>query len=155
MTGIPKHKEPGGRIVYLTDVEEAAIREALPEALIPMFTVSLNTGLRWSEQQRLTWADVDLLSGVLTVRLAKHGHTRQVPMNTDVRQALLDLATRRSRPDDSKEMLFACPYREAAKFFPQTVARAQAILRTLAQDPSRIESFTWHGPQACPGDYWW
>lgn len=66
-------------------------------------------------------------------------------MNTDVRRSLLDLATRRSRPENSKEAVSTCPYREAAKFFPQTVARAQAILRTLAQDPSRLEGFTWHG----------
>jgi len=145
VTGIPKHKEPGGRIVYLTGEEEAAIWEALPELLRPMFTVSINTGLRWSEQQRLTWADMDMLSGTLTVRLSKHGRTRQVPMNASVRQVLLDLATRRQRPDDPKEPVFDCPYREASKFFPQTVARAQAILRALGQSPSRLEGFSWHG----------
>jgi integrase len=145
VTGIPKHKEPGGRIVYLTSEEEAAIWEALPESLRPMFTVAVNTGLRWSEQQRLMWADVDMLSGTLTVRLSKHGWTRQIPMNATVRQVLLDLATRRQRPEDPKESVFACPYREASKFFPQAVARAQAILRNLGRDPSRLEGFTWHG----------
>lgn len=33
VTGIPKHKEPGGRIVYLTAEEEAAIWDALPGSL--------------------------------------------------------------------------------------------------------------------------
>jgi integrase len=145
VTGIPKHKEPAGRIVYLTYTEEAAILEALPKFLRPMFTVSINTGLRWSEQRRLTWADVDMFSSSLAVRLAKHGHSRQVPMNATVRQVLLDLAIRRKRPEDPKELVFECPYREGAKFFPRTVARAQAILSTLGQDPSRLEGFTWHG----------
>ena len=62
-----------------------------------------------------------------------------------VRQVLLDLATSRQRPADPKEPVFACPYREAAKFFPQTIARAQAILRRLGRDTSRLEGFTWHG----------
>lgn len=145
VTGIPKHKEPGGRIVYLTAQEEAALWEALPEPLRDMFAISINTGLRWSEQRRLTWADMDLLSGIITVRLSKHGQARQVPMNATVRQVLLDLATRRQRPEDPTEPVFACPYREAAKFFPATVARAQAILRRSGQDPSRLAGFTWHG----------
>ena len=145
VTGIPKHKEPGGRIIYMTDAEEAAILEALPEPLRPMFTVSINTGLRWSEQRWLTWADVDLLSGTLTVKISKHGRMRQVPTNSTVRNVLVDLEMRRGRPEDPKELVFACPYREAAKFFPQTVTKAQAILRNLDQDASRLEGFTWHG----------
>jgi integrase len=112
VTGIPKHKEPGGRVVYLTYAEESAILEALPKLLRPMFTASVNTGLRWSEQRWLTWADVDLLSGSLTVRISKHGHIRQVPMNATVRQVLLELATRRKGPEDPKELVFECPYRE-------------------------------------------
>ena len=145
VTGIPKHKEPGGRIVYLTAADEDAILETLAENLRPMLLVALNTGLRWSEQQRLMWGDVDLLTGSLTIRFPKHGHTRQIPTNATVRQVLLDLATSRQRPADPKEPVFACPYREAAKFFPQTIARAQAILRRLGRDTSRLEGFTWHG----------
>ena len=68
VTGIPKHKEPGGRIVYLTAADEDAILETLAENLRPMLLVALNTGLRWSEQQRLMWGDVDLLTGSLTIR---------------------------------------------------------------------------------------
>jgi len=58
--GIPKMKEPGGRIVYLPQVsadrpacEDTALVEALPEQLRPAFVVSVHTGLRWSEQTRL------------------------------------------------------------------------------------------------------
>ncbi len=145
VTGIAKQKEPGGRIVYLTADEEAAVLEALPESVRSMFTVSINTGLRWSEQQRLLWADADMLTGILTVRLSKHGRIRQIPMNGSVKQVLLDLAMRRQRPEDPKESVFGCPYREGSKFFPQAVARAQAILRSLGRDPSRLEGFTWHG----------
>jgi hypothetical protein len=41
-------------------------REALNEHCVGF-------GLRWSEQARLHWLDVDLLTGFLTVRLAKNG----------------------------------------------------------------------------------
>jgi integrase len=145
VTGIPKHKEPGARIVYLTASDEDAILDALAENLRPMLRVALNTGLRWSEQKRLRWGDVGFLTGTLTIRFPKHGHTRQIPINATVRQVLLDLATRRQRPADPEEPVLACPYREAAKFFPQTIARAQDILRRPGQDPSRLEGFTWHG----------
>src|SRR5262249_14327342 len=45
--GIPKLKESSGRVVYLGHEEEDAVRAALPETLRPLFTVSINTGLRW------------------------------------------------------------------------------------------------------------
>jgi|GEM_PF-2536355 integrase len=106
IAGTEKEAEPSGRIVYLPGetrirpaIEEQAVREALTPALHPLFTVSVHTGLRWSEQRALQWRDVDLLAGFLTVRHSKNGRTRQVPMNSLVRSVLLDLATQRERPD--------------------------------------------------------
>jgi hypothetical protein len=55
VTGIGKHKEPSGRIVYVLPDEEQAIRDALAADLRPLFLVSINTGLRWSEQITLCW----------------------------------------------------------------------------------------------------
>jgi hypothetical protein len=40
---------------YLTPEEEAAVFEALPAAYRPHFTISINTGLRWSEELNLRW----------------------------------------------------------------------------------------------------
>jgi hypothetical protein len=45
--GIPKLKEPSERVVYLTPEDEEGIRAALPVDVRPLFTVSINTGLRW------------------------------------------------------------------------------------------------------------
>lgn len=60
--GIPKLKEPGGRIIYLPPAtaerpayEEEALRDVIPPDLRPLFTVSVHTGLRWSEQIELQW----------------------------------------------------------------------------------------------------
>ena len=76
--GIPKLREAGSRLVYLAadGAEEAALFEALPETLHPLFVVSINTGLRWSEQTALRWQDADLLAGILTVRRSKNGSGR-------------------------------------------------------------------------------
>ena len=43
VTGIPKLREAGGRVVYLMADDEAALRDALPPALRPMMTVAINT----------------------------------------------------------------------------------------------------------------
>jgi len=53
----------------------------------------LNTGLRVQELCDLTWQDVLIggRKGTLTVRHGKGGKRRQVPLNTDARQVLLDL----------------------------------------------------------------
>jgi integrase len=109
--GIPKLKEPGGRVLFVDAEQEDAVRTALPDELRPLFTVSINTGLRWSEQASLVWRDVDMLTGIITVRLSKNGATRRVPMNSVARAALIDVATRRQRPDDPSEPVFRAAYR--------------------------------------------
>jgi integrase len=116
--GIARAKEPEGRTLYLAADEEAAVRGQLdPEAtrsgrrtldarrgdLRPLFTVSVNTGLRWSEQRRLEWRDVDFLTGLISVRQTKSGYARQIPMNSLVRSAMVDLGSQRSSPDDPEE----------------------------------------------------
>jgi site-specific recombinase XerD len=152
VTGVAKHKEPGGRIVYLPPAhpgreafEEDAVRRALPPELRPLFIVSVHTGLRWSEQVKLRWRDVDLHSGVITVPRSKHGEARHVPINSVVRSVLFDLGLHRERPDDSSEHTFACRYKQADKFFPKAVGRAQEELKRAGKDASRLESYTWHG----------
>jgi integrase len=89
--GASKFKEAGGRVLWLSPEEEAAVREALPPHLRPLFTVSIHTGLRWSEQLALEWKDADFLTGTLTVMRSKNGRSRQVPMNSLVRSWLRTL----------------------------------------------------------------
>lgn len=143
--GVPQFREAGQRLAYLTPEEEAVIRDALPERLRPAFTVSVNTGLRWSEQAGLRWRDVDVLTGVLTVPLSKNGTTHRVPINSAVRSVLVDLAARRQRMDDPGEMLFRDSYRQTARLFERAIERAQAALRDAGKDASRLVGYTWHG----------
>ncbi len=157
--GVGKFREPEGRTLYLVPEEEAAVREALdPGAMTtgrprmdecrtdlrPLFAVSVHTGLRWSEQRALRWADVDLLTGLITVRQSKSGYSRQVPMNSLVRSALVDLASQRTRPDDAEEPVFRCSYTAPDKFFPKAVARARKALVAAGKDASRLDGYTWH-----------
>jgi integrase len=67
---VGKFKEPEGRTLYLTEADERAVCEALKPEHRALFTVSVNTGLRWSEQVALSWADTDFLTGLITVRQA-------------------------------------------------------------------------------------
>ena len=145
VTGIPKVKEPSGRVRFLSHEEEEAVRAALPEALRPLFTVSAHTGLRWSEQAGLEWRDVDVLSGIVTVRLSKNGSTRRVPMNSVVRGVLVGVAADRERPNDPTEPVFQAAYRSVARATERAMEAAQATLTAAGKDASRLRGYTWHG----------
>jgi integrase len=144
--GIPKLREAGRRLVYLpADAdEEAALHDALPSELRPLFAVSLHTGLRWSEQTALRWRDADFLSGVITVGRSKNGTARQVPMNSVVTSVLFDLGARRLHPNDPDEQIFTGAYRTVARAFSQAVTTAQGRLRAAGKDASRLDGYTWH-----------
>jgi len=142
---VPKFKEANQRVVWLTPTEEAAIREALPKELRPLFVVSVHTGLRWSEELGLLWMHVDMLAGIITIQRSKNGQTRRVPTNSVVRAVLLDLGSQRKRPDDPSEPVFECRHAQADKFFPKAVERAQQALKIANKDASRLEGYTWHG----------
>src|SRR5262245_1800368 len=144
--GIPKLREAGRRLTYLPPdgVEEAELLEALPPELRPLFTVSLHTGLRWSEQIGLRWRDVDSLNGVITVERSKNGTSRRVQMNRVVSSVLVDLATQRKGTYDPDASIFSGAYRTAARSFSQAVSRAQASLRAAGKDASKLDGYTWH-----------
>src|SRR6202042_434389 len=54
-------------------------------------------GLRISEARNLQTEDVDLKEGVLTIRGAKFGKSRLVPIHPSTRKVLSDYASRRDR----------------------------------------------------------
>lgn len=142
---VPTFKENGERLIYLTPEEEAAVLAALLPQHRPLFVVSVNTGLRWSEQVSLRWRDVDMLTGFLTVARSKHGQGRRVPMNTVVRSVLVSLAAQRATLDAPDELVFpACPA-EPAHFFPRAVQRALVAMQEAKQPAPHLERYSWHG----------
>jgi integrase len=145
VNGVAKFRENNQRVAYLTPEEETAIREALPSDLRPHFVVSVNTGLRWSEQMGLRWKDVDFLTGIISIQRSKHGQTRQVPMNSAVRSVLLDLGSQRMCPHKPGDLVFPCRHAQADKFFPKAVEKAQKALKEAGENSSRLDGYTWHG----------
>jgi len=109
---IPKLREAGGRLAFLSSVGEEMVLGALPVERRPLVILAANTGLRWSEQAGLEWRDVDILTGVVTVRLGKNGQARRVPLNSVARCALMDLSAHRRRPSDPAEPVCRAAYRD-------------------------------------------
>ena len=146
VTDIPKLKEAGARLAFVSPVGEAALLAALPSVRRPLVVLAINTGLRWSEQAALRWEDVDLLTGFLTVRLGKNGQSRRVPLNSAARSALRAATALRERPDDPGEPVFRAAYRTVSREFVRGVGAAQATLRASDQreEAARLDGVTWH-----------
>jgi site-specific recombinase XerD len=111
-----------------------------------MMTVAVNTGLRWSEQARVQWGHVDVLTGLLTVPLTKNGQVRRVPMNAAVRSVLMDMAQGPSadgRSDRARVQHVLPPCRTSLREGGRE--GAQETLRDAGKDVHRLEGFTWHG----------
>ena len=75
---------------FLTPEEEALLLKHAPPSLQPCITLAVNTGLRLREMLTLTWGQVDLKQGHVTVtaEMAKGKKTRHVPLNANAREVL-------------------------------------------------------------------
>jgi integrase len=86
-------KEPRGRTRFLNDGEiDALLTAAAPDPVMyAAILVSIATGVRKGELLRLTWADLDLVAGKLTVRESKNGEMRAVHLPANAIEALKKL----------------------------------------------------------------
>ena len=89
--------EDNARIRFLSPEEETCLRAAIearcPEHL-PELILSLNTGLRLSEQYGLQWENVLFSRRSLTIPRSKNGTARHVPLNQAALRALEALRQR-------------------------------------------------------------
>jgi len=99
----PKRAQP---YIYSDDEIKDLLRAALkfpgngglrPWTYHCLFGLLSVTGLRVSEAQNLELQDVDLRAGVLTIRGAKFGKSRLVPLHASTRRALADYIARRQQ----------------------------------------------------------
>ena len=130
-----RHKREGsGRLRFLTRKEYDSlcevIRERFPEHLAE-FIVSVNTGMRLSEQYSLTWGQVHLDRRTIDLTKTKNGSARTVHLNADSIAALESIRSKGQKTSDS-----AFP-REGSRF------DTRSWFSPCLADAS-IEGYVWH-----------
>ena len=93
---ITKPREPRGRVRFLSDDERARLLDACRESSNPcLYTVvvlALSTGMRKGEIMNMTWDDVDLANGRMTLHETKNDERRVVPLVSRALEALKEHA---------------------------------------------------------------
>jgi len=122
---------------YLSSEEEERLYKVLPNEdwRLAVF-VSLNTGLRKSEQLSLLWKDVDFRSEKITVRETKAGKIQYIDMNTEVVKAFKEL---QSKPLDIGGRVF---YRISKKRKSRYYELTSPFEKYL--EKADIEGLVWH-----------
>lgn len=106
----------------------AAIKKLYP-GKEPEVDLAIHTGLRWSEQYRLIWPNVDLLRSTIKIVQPKGGKDQHVPINAEAWRALQRLRALAPKSE------FVCP----ANDYDQHRDWWLAVLRQAG-----IEDFHWH-----------
>jgi integrase len=98
---VRQKNEGSGRIRYLLDNEEQAIKQTIvtmfPEHL-PELVIAIGTGVRKSEQYTLDWTQTDVNRKVIKLKKTKNHLAREVPMNSDVLAAFETLRGNVKKP---------------------------------------------------------
>lgn len=98
----------------------------------PLLIVSMNTGLRKTEQLSLTWEDIDFQKGSIRVRRSKSGRSRYVPMRPIVIETLKSIP----RMIDNPFVFYGHKRGERLKDVPKEWESWLEI--------AGIENFRWH-----------
>jgi integrase len=98
-----KRRESAGRIRYLSREEYNrvcdAIRKLFP-AHLPEFVVSVNTGMRLTEQYSATWSQFDESRRAIDLTQTKNGTARTIHLNADALAAIESLRHTGQKPTD-------------------------------------------------------
>lgn len=101
---VSKPKEPRGRVRFLEDVERTRLlkecKNSTSPYLFPIVILAISTGMRSSEIMNLTWKDVDLDNGRITLLQTKNGDIRVVPLVGFALDLLKDLYENRKEYTD-------------------------------------------------------
>jgi integrase len=100
---VQQQKESAGRLRYLTREEYErvcrAIRKQFPGHL-PEFIVSVNTGMRLTEQYSCTWFQVDMTRSAIDLTETKNGTARTIHLNPDAQAAIKSVRLPGQKPAD-------------------------------------------------------
>ena len=128
--------ENNGRIRYLLDEEERALRAVMRERYpshIPALDVALNTGMRKGEQFSLTWDCVDLKRKQIALDETKNGSSRHIPINSTCLEAFNLLAkSSHKKTDRIFRSTLGEPLNDPRQWF------------ATAMDEANIAGFRWH-----------
>ncbi len=132
-------KENNERVRYLNQFspprgknEETRLRDAIRNVCPdkePEIDLALHTGMRWGEEYRLLWQNVDLIRNVIKIVRPKGGKTQHIPINAEARRALQKLEALAAQSE------FVCP----ANDYDQHRDWWLAVLKAAA-----IDDFHWH-----------
>lgn len=124
--GVHKAKEQVLSVPYLAPTDIARVVTHTDDSFGEFVRFQAWTGLRLGETQRLRWSDIDLGRNLLTVREAKSGHPRDVPLTSEAQAVLFDRNLRRGSAGgvDRAELVFPEVASESRKVLGAKLARA-------------------------------
>lgn len=131
---VAQKRENNARLRFLTRAEYdklcAVIQKRCPEHLRE-FIVSVNTGMRLSEQYTVTWSQVDLDARTIRLEDTKNGSARTVVLNADAVAAIQSI--RPSKPNPS-----------AVVFPSDTADYTTKTWFVPCLEDAKIENYVWH-----------
>jgi integrase len=132
---IKRKAEHNDRIRFLSDAEEkkltAVIHANWPHYL-PVFLISVHTGMRAGEQFGLEWSSVSLARKHITLHKTKGGKTRHIPLNAIALAAFKTLHTNQHSHGPVFLNTERDPLRSARDWFEPAVEKAG------------LRDYTWH-----------
>jgi len=96
VTKVKSFKENNQRLRFLEKEEITTLLTNSNEPLRSIIIVALNTGMRKGEILGLKWRDCDFQRGLIRLVNTKNNESRTIPMNREVRDALIKM---RKHPD--------------------------------------------------------
>jgi len=139
VTQLSKPREAQGRTRFLSDEERerllAVCKSSKSTHLFPIVTLALSTGMRRGEILGLTWANVDLKNGRITLHRTKNGERRIVPLVGKAYELIKDSYLKLE--PEGHEFLFPSP-NEQSQFICIRTAWYTAVRR------AKLENFRFH-----------
>lgn len=146
MRRVTKPKEPRGRVRFLSDEERVRLLEECKKSdsqyLYTAVVLALSTGGRRMEILGLSWKDIDLNRGIITLHETKNGERRALSLTGHA----LDLMKQLSK----------IRYGHCNLVFPSKSLKAPVDLRTPFENAlkrAEITDFRWHDLRHCCASY--
>ena len=132
---VEQRPESNGRIRFLSDEEEAVLREAIHRRCpdhMEEFDIALNTGMRKSEQYTTEWPQIYFKRKRIKLEATKNGSDREIPMNKTCMSAFEALYKRRPHNRRVHQSKFGQDLNDSRAWFERCV------------EDAGINDFTWH-----------